>query len=225
MPPQEWSLRMPSRPNYALRTLAMAALLGACSSGGGGASTSDGQDGTDGVSDTTDGTDGADTTDTTDGSDGTDIPDVGVIPDVPDVSGGDDAAVPDVGPTADVLDVGPGADVPDTSAPEDAGPDVVQPPLPKGLVLVAGARSCEVLVHDPKGRVTGVAFGDGTLGKMIREGDRLAVTCLRTGDTDLGSDAIQLLASGGDLSGVTLSRGACFNRVGAALPNSSPSLP
>ena len=109
-------------------------------------------------------------------------------------------------------------DAPDTVA------DTTAPPVAWSLIVPAGARSCELLVSDPELRVGGVDFADAVRGKSIRQGPLLAITFLRLADADFEPEAVTLSVTEGASPSIGLSRGACFDRLGAAL-STGPVLP
>lgn len=112
-----------------------------------------------------------------------------------------------------------GSTIQDGSVTPDAGSDggVVGPTV--GLRTAAtDARACELVITDPDRAVKGLAFGAGAEGRLVREGERVAVAFFTRADGAISAEdlGLELVPSGSAANlGISISR--CFDRTGHAI--------
>lgn len=92
----------------------------------------------------------------------------------------------------------------------------------RGIVVPGNARGCELVLTDvANAQVASVAFGSGVKGSFVRRAPRTGVSLIADGDHGIDEKGASLvLAGSGD---PTISKVACVDNAGAAIPNASVS--
>jgi hypothetical protein len=82
------------------------------------------------------------------------------------------------------------------------------------LSVDGNARGCEVVLHETKGRLSRVVFGNEVNGKWLRQGDKLATAFIVNHDRSIGGGEVQVGYSGD----FEIMKSHCYGVSGEELP-------